>query len=63
HSQNLKWLLPEESFAIAIYYSFRVELTGSEIDLESSEPDTTCAMMLNCHLELSVEARSLAEQP
>jgi len=52
HSQNLKWLLPEKGFAIAIYYSFRVELTGTEIDLEGSEPDTTYTLILNWHLKL-----------
>ncbi|HET9305136.1 MAG TPA: hypothetical protein VFO46_03840 [Candidatus Sulfotelmatobacter sp.] len=54
HSQNLKWLLPEKDFAIAIYHPCRAELTGTEIDLERSEPNTTCAMILNCHPELWV---------
>src|SRR5690349_8682941 len=63
HSQNLKWLLPEKGFAIAIYYSCRVELTGTEIDLEGSEPDTTYTLILNWHLELWTEARCRAEQP
>jgi len=58
HSQNLKWLLPEKGFEIAIYHSCRVELTGTEIDLEGPEPDTTCAMILNnWHLDLWAEAR------
>jgi hypothetical protein len=63
HSQNLKWLLPEKGFAIAIYYSCRVELTGTEIDLEGSEPDTTCAMVLSWHLILWADARCWAELP
>jgi len=55
HSQNLKWLLPENGFAIAIFYSCRVELTGTEIDLKCSEPDTTCSMIVYWHLELRAE--------
>jgi hypothetical protein len=54
--QNLKWLLPEKGFAFVIYYSRRVKFTRTKIDLEGSEPDTTCAMILDWHLELWAEA-------
>ena len=51
HSQNLKWLLPEKSFAVAVHYSCRAELTRTEINLEGSEPDTTWEMIVNWHLK------------
>lgn len=47
HPQNLKWLLTKKGFTVAIFYSCRVELPRTEIDLEASEPDTTCTMILN----------------
>jgi hypothetical protein len=56
HSQNPKWLLPKKGFAVVADCSCRVERTRTEVDLEGSEPDTTCTLILNWHLELWTEA-------
>src|SRR5260370_8305638 len=50
HSQNLIWLLPKRGFLVLADCSCGVERPRTEIDLEGSEPNTTCALTLNSHL-------------
>jgi hypothetical protein len=54
--QNPKGLLPKKGFAVVTACSCRVERTRTEVDLERSEPDTTCTLIRNWHLELWTEA-------
>jgi hypothetical protein len=63
HSQNPKWLLPKKGFAVVAACSCRVERTRTEVNLEGSEPDTTCTLILNWHLELWTEAYRRAAPP
>src|SRR5258708_7574804 len=63
HLQNPKWLLPKKGFVVVADCSREVERTRTEIDLEGSEPDTTCTLILNWHLELWTEAHCRAEPP